>query len=94
LEAHFFKPFQVFFGQEEITSPEPKTISPWLKKLGWKLLPPILLRKKAAKNDWICYGRFTAELGRSLKARGKKPLRSYRSLNALVCEWYLENEWE
>lgn len=94
LESRYFSPYKVGFGQGEIPKKRPLKIPGALKKLGWSLLPSRLLRKKAAKDDWICYGKFTAELGRSLKARGKKPLDRYRSLNALICQWYLENEWE
>ncbi len=94
LKSRYFGPLKVVFGPEEIPVKRPLKIPRALRKLGWNLLPSALLRKKAAKDDWICYGKFTAELGRSLKAQGKKPLDRYRSLNALICQWYLENEWE
>ena len=94
LESRYFGPLNVVFGSGEIPGKRPLKIPRALRRLGWNLLPSALLRKKAAKADWICYGKFTAELGRSLKAQGKKPLERYRSLNALICQWYLENEWK
>jgi asparagine synthase (glutamine-hydrolysing) len=90
LEEIYFKPLKVHFRGMELQREATVWLPGPLKDLGWKMLPPAILQKKAAKNDWICYKRFTGELVADLKKRGISPIRRYRSLNALVCQWYLE----
>lgn len=94
LESRYFKPLGVGFGSGEIQPGRPAKVPHAWKQLAWRLLPAKLLRNKAGKADWICYGKFTAELGRDLKTAGIRPFSRYRSLNALICQWYLENAWK
>lgn len=89
LEEGYFKPLNLYFEKEEVRPPRTIRLPFWLKSLGWKLLPAPLLRKKAVQNDWICYARFTEEMRNEMISEGTTPVPRYRSLNALICQWYL-----
>ncbi len=89
LEEGYFKPLNLFFKEEEVRPHRSIRLPFWIKSLGWKWLPAPLLQKKAVQNDWICYDRFTKEMRNEMIREGTKPLTRYRSLNALICQWYL-----
>lgn len=94
LEEKYFEPLQVSFGKREIMPGKGLRIPEPMKAMAWRFLPASLLQAKAAKNDWICYTEFTRELAADLSKHGIKPISRYRSLNALICQWYLENAWD
>ena len=41
-------------------------------------------------SDWINYYALTGEMEKELVKKGLKPLRKFKTFNAVICRWYVE----
>lgn len=86
----FFIPYNVSFGELEIKKSELYKKYQNLKDSLRYKMPWSIVRSKMIKNDWLNYHAFTLEMEKELETKGIKPLKDFKSFNALICRWYLE----
>ncbi len=89
LKEAFFLPQGVFFGPEELPRETTFCLPDPVKRLGRRLVPFPLIRRRLTRRDLIGYARFTEEMHTQMREAGRKVPRRYDSFNALLCEWYL-----
>jgi len=89
LEDEFFKPLDVYFGEEELKETKKTGLAGTLRKFLKPLAPGMVLAQKLKKADWVCYDKFTTQMDQQLKKEGTMPLKNVYSYNARICHWYL-----
>lgn len=86
----FFIPNNVYFGESEIKKSEfYKKFQKIKDNLRYKM-PWSIVYSRMIKNDWLNYSVFTKEMESELIQMGLKPLKNFKSFNAIICRWYVE----
>jgi hypothetical protein len=86
----FFIPYNVFFSELEIKKSEfYKKYQNLKDRLRYKM-PWSIVYSRMIKNDWLNYSSFTQEMEIELIKKGLKPLKNFKSFNAIICRWYVE----
>ncbi len=90
LRKYFFIPMGVHFSKDELNpTVTDRFLFPVKKKIK-EVLPMSFTAAFLKKNDWVCYGEFTELMQQELEKTGNNRLKQYKSYNAIICKWYLE----
>jgi asparagine synthase (glutamine-hydrolysing) len=86
----FFIPNNVYFAEIELKKTEfYKKYQNLKDRLRYKM-PWSIVYSRMIKNDWLNYRGFTHEMEFELISKGLKPLKNFKSFNAIICRWYVE----
>lgn len=86
----FFVDTKVYYGEKEIKTSLLYNKYQKVKDKIRYFLPWSMVYKRMLKNDWLNYGCFTSVMEKELVIKGKRPLKDFKSFNAIICRWYIE----
>jgi len=90
LSEKFFKPLGVYFEKAEIKTSSFFVAYQQIKDFIRYFFPWKYVLKRMQSSDWINYYALTGEMEKELVKKGLKPLRKFKTFNAVICRWYVE----
>lgn len=91
LRERFFKPLNVYFGNEELKKASKNYIKlQILKDKMRNVFPWTIVLRKMIEHDWLNYYKFTKEMENDLIKKKYAPLKRYKMFTVIICRWYLD----
>lgn len=88
LITHYFKPYNVYFENENQTNIDLVGLQKIKNQLK-PFLPTFIKQKKLEKNDWNNYKSITNQMILQMEKSGLEIKRTYNNYNEIITQWYL-----